>query len=34
LTTADGEFFWGDDRLEQGLDWAQAHDPGVKTECR
>ena len=22
LVTADGELFWGDDRLEQGLDWA------------
>src|SRR5208283_5636422 len=22
LTTEDGELFWGDDRLEQGLDWA------------
>ena len=22
LTTADGEVFWGNDRLEQGLDWA------------
>jgi len=26
LTTADGEVFWGNDRLEQGLDWAVAHD--------
>jgi 2-hydroxychromene-2-carboxylate isomerase len=26
LTTADGEVFWGNDRLEQGLDWARAHD--------
>lgn len=25
LTTADGEVFWGNDRLEQGLDWARAH---------
>ena len=24
LTTADGEVFWGNDRLEQGLDWAKA----------
>lgn len=23
--TADGEVFWGDDRLEQALDWALAH---------
>ena len=23
LTTADGEAFWGNDRLEQGLDWAR-----------
>ena len=22
LVTADGEVFWGNDRLEQGLDWA------------
>jgi len=27
LTTADGEVFWGNDRLEQGLDWARVHDP-------
>ena len=26
LTTADGEVFWGNDRLEPGLDWARAHD--------
>ncbi len=25
LVTEDGELFWGDDRLEQGLDWAAAH---------
>ena len=25
LTTADGEVFWGNDRIEQGLDWARAH---------
>jgi 2-hydroxychromene-2-carboxylate isomerase len=25
LTTADGEIFWGNDRLEQGFDWARAH---------
>jgi len=25
LTTPDGEVFWGNDRLEQGLDWARAH---------
>ena len=24
LTTVDGEAFWGNDRLEQGLDWAKA----------
>ena len=24
LVTQDGELFWGDDRLEQGLDWAAA----------
>jgi 2-hydroxychromene-2-carboxylate isomerase len=22
LVTADGEIFWGNDRLEEGLDWA------------
>jgi len=27
LTTVDGEVFWGNDRLEQGLDWARA--PGL-----
>jgi 2-hydroxychromene-2-carboxylate isomerase len=26
LTTADGEVFWGNDRLEQGLEWVVAHD--------
>jgi 2-hydroxychromene-2-carboxylate isomerase len=25
LTTRDGEVFWGNDRLEQGLDWARTH---------
>lgn len=25
LTTADGEIFWGNDRLEQGLDWERGH---------
>lgn len=25
LVTPDGEIFWGDDRLEQGLDWAREH---------
>lgn len=25
--TADGELFWGNDRLEQALDWASSHDP-------
>jgi 2-hydroxychromene-2-carboxylate isomerase len=24
LITADGEIFWGNDRLEEGLDWALA----------
>ena len=28
LVTADGEVFWGNDRLEQGLDWA-AHPGGA-----
>lgn len=23
--TADGELFWGNDRLEQALDWAVRH---------
>jgi 2-hydroxychromene-2-carboxylate isomerase len=23
LATPDGELFWGNDRLEQGLDWAR-----------
>jgi len=27
LTTPDGEVFWGNDRLEQGLDWARAQEP-------
>jgi 2-hydroxychromene-2-carboxylate isomerase len=32
LTTADGEVFWGNDRLEQGLDWARAHEsPAERT---
>jgi hypothetical protein len=30
LTTADGEVFWGDDRLEQGLDWALAHESAAE----
>jgi 2-hydroxychromene-2-carboxylate isomerase len=34
LTTADGEVFWGNDRLEQGLDWARAHDPAAEKERR
>jgi len=34
LTTADGEVFWGNDRLEQGLDWARAHDPTAQKERR
>ena len=30
LVTADGEVFWGNDRLEQGLDWAaRARSRGV-----
>ena len=32
LTTADGEVFWGNDRLEQGLDWARAHDSAAGKE--
>ena len=28
LTTEDGEVFWGNDRLEQGLDWAAGVKPG------
>ena len=32
LTTPDGEFFWGNDRLEQGLDWAHAHDSAAGKE--
>jgi 2-hydroxychromene-2-carboxylate isomerase len=32
LTTADGEVFWGNDRLEQGLDWACAHESAVERE--
>jgi 2-hydroxychromene-2-carboxylate isomerase len=32
LTTADGEVFWGNDRLEQGLDWARAHDAAARKE--
>jgi 2-hydroxychromene-2-carboxylate isomerase len=27
LTTSDGEVFWGNDRLESGLDWARRHAP-------
>jgi len=27
LVTEDGELFWGDDRLEQGLDWAAGRRP-------
>ena len=34
LTTADGEVFWGNDRLEQGLDWARAHDSAAGKERR
>ncbi len=29
LVTEDGELFWGDDRLEQGLDWAAARSSGA-----
>jgi 2-hydroxychromene-2-carboxylate isomerase len=32
LTTADGEVFWGNDRLEQGLDWARAHESPAEKE--
>ena len=32
LTTAGGEVFWGNDRLEQGLDWALAHDSAAERE--
>jgi len=32
LTTADGEVFWGNDRLEQGLDWARAHESVAERE--
>jgi 2-hydroxychromene-2-carboxylate isomerase len=28
VVTADGEVFWGNDRLEEGLDWAVAGAPG------
>ncbi len=28
LVTEDGEVFWGNDRLEQGLDWAAGARPG------
>ena len=28
FVTADGELFWGDDRLEQALDWAVAKSTG------
>jgi 2-hydroxychromene-2-carboxylate isomerase len=34
LTTADGEVFWGNDRIEQGLDWACAHDAAAGKEGR
>ena len=30
LTTPDGEVFWGNDRLEQGLDWARRRAPPTK----
>jgi 2-hydroxychromene-2-carboxylate isomerase len=29
LVTADGEVFWGNDRLEQGLDWAAGRSLGA-----
>jgi len=29
LVTEDGELFWGDDRLEQGLDWAAGRRPAA-----
>lgn len=32
LTTAGGEVFWGNDRLEQGLDWALAHESAAERE--
>ena len=32
VRTPDGEVFWGNDRLEQGLDWAQAHASAAKLE--
>jgi 2-hydroxychromene-2-carboxylate isomerase len=28
VVAADGEVFWGNDRLEQGLDWAAGGGPG------
>jgi len=31
LVAADGEIFWGNDRLEQGLDWAAAERPATGT---
>jgi 2-hydroxychromene-2-carboxylate isomerase len=34
LTTPDGEVFWGNDRLEQGLDWARAHGGAAGKERR
>ncbi len=33
LVTEDGELFWGDDRLEQGLDWAAARSSGAIPAC-
>ena len=27
FVTADGELFWGDDRLEDAIDWARRHSP-------
>lgn len=34
LTTADGEVFWGNDRLEQGLEWARGRDSAAAKEGR
>ena len=34
LTTLDGEVFWGNDRLEQGLDWARVPDSAAGRKRR